>query len=194
MKRLVVSACGTVCLFGVLGAAWASNPTPPPVSPIDQDERAVYEAVLASWLGNEQRRQLVNMRLGTAPSTTDPELEKCTTDAVFLPASQQSLPEKSLDGVRFDRSGIEVIDGSQWQPFDRDKSLAQGNSIEDALEESFAYALISFSEIVFSRDRQDALVNFQMACGRLCGHGSTMRLHKADGRWAVAHRCASYMS
>lgn len=194
MKQLIPAAIGAACSLGTLSAAWAGEEATPSGWSIDQDERAVYEAVLDSWLGDEQRQQLVDVRLGAAPSTTDAELEKCTTGAAFVPPIHESRREKSLTGVQFERDGVVITDGSQWKPFDRDKSLAQGKSIEEALEASFSHTLISFSEIAFSHNRDDALVHFQMACGRLCGSGSTMRLHKTDGRWAVVHRCAGYMS
>lgn len=156
--------------------------------PISRDEREVYDAILASWLGAEPGQQLVNTTLDPPPSRSDPEFAVCTKGLDF-PLGASGEGRKTLVGVQFARSGITLIDGSQWKPSDPADGIAKGKSVDAAVEEGFANSLMSFSQIAFSRNGKDALVKFGMVCGSLCGSGSTVRLHKTGERWAVVEHC-----
>jgi len=155
---------------------------------------AVYETVLASWLGKEKGRHLVNEELSAAPSKSDPEFDECAKGLNFAPARQGVQGKKSLAGVQFKRNGIELIDGSKWKPADPGQAIAGGESVDAAVRAGFSHALISFSQIAFSRDGKDALVKFGMVCGGLCGSGSTIHLRKSASGWAILGRCGGWIS
>jgi len=165
-------------------------PPPTPAPAISQDEMAVYEIVLASWLGKERGPHLLDERLSAPPSEADPQSRDCTSDQHFSPRSGP----KSLAGLRFARPGIELIDGSRWRPADPSQAIGTGESVEAAVRKGFSRALMSFSQIGFSSDGNDAVVKFSMVCGGLCGSGSTIRLHRSAKGWSIVRRCAGWIS
>jgi hypothetical protein len=175
-------------------AAQVSNPSAVTSPSVSQDEIAIYELVLASWLGKERGHQLVNEQLSAAPSRDDPDFADCTKGLHFPEVIQGDDSTKSLRGVRFNRTGIELIDGSQWSPADPGKAIAAGKPVDAAVAEGFSHSLISFSRILFSRDDSDALVKFSMVCGGLCGSGSTIHLRKSSRGWAIVNRCGGWVS
>lgn len=151
----------------------------------------IYETVLASWLGKEKGRQLVDEELSAPPSKDDPEFSECTKGLNF---STQVIQQKSLAGIQFKREGIELIDGSKWKPADPGQAIASGKSVDAAVKEGFAHSLISFSQVAFSSDGRDALVKIGMSCGSLCGSGSTIRLRKSGAEWTIISRCGNWVS
>ncbi len=161
---------------------------------IGQDEMAVYETVLASWLEGGSDKQLVNEKLSAPPLASDPNLKECTDGLHFSQNASSALTQKTLAGVQFKRNGIQLIDGSRWNPNDPQQAISKGESVDTAVKEGFSHSLISFSQITFSDDRRDALVGFGMVCGSLCGSGATMHLHSDGTRWEVVNRCRNWIS
>jgi hypothetical protein len=194
MKKWALLAVGLAWLPIVASAQSAPDRSSVTGASISQDEMAVYEAVLSAWLSKRRGRQLVNEQLSAAPLKDDPDLKECTKDLDFSAPPQRVEPEKSLAGVRFKRNGIELIDGSKWKPADPERGVANGKSVEAAVEEGFSKSMISFSQIAFNSDGNDALVKFSMECGGLCGSGSTMHLHKFANGWVVVRRCEQWIS
>jgi hypothetical protein len=194
MESWSALAIGLVSVATAACASPVSNHSPVTDSSISPNGMAVYDAVLASWLGREQSRQFGNEQLSAPPSKNDPEIIECTKGLNFSVAPQAVQVKKSLAGVRFKRNGIELIDGSQWKPADPGQGVANGKSVEAAVSEGFSKSLISFSQVAFSRDGEDALVKFGMVCGSLCGSGSTIHLHKSATGWAVLTRCGGWIS
>ena len=190
VKSWLALAVGLVCV----PPAWAAGPPSSPAPSISPDEKAVYEAVLTSWLGAEQGPQFVNAELGPPPSPSDAEFTECAKGLDFPPNTPVQQGPKSLVGVQFNRSGIELIDGSRWSPVDPGRGIAEGKTVESAVKDGFAHSLMSFSQIVFNRTGRDAIVKFGMVCGSLCGSGSTLHLHKSGDRWVVLNRCGGWIS
>lgn len=155
---------------------------------LSHDEQEIYDAVISNWLGRGTQRQYVNFRLSASPTTTDPEYAECTHNLDFA-SNAGSENRKSLSGARFQRKGVELVDGEQWKPVDPGQSISEGKSVKAAVKEGFSHSLMSFSQIAFSLDRRDALVKFGMACGALCGSGSTMHLRKSGEHWKVLGSC-----
>lgn len=127
-------------------------------------------------------------------SKSDPEFAACAKGQDFPSETPGEDAQRSLVGVQFARRGIELIDGSGWKPVDPGESIAKGKSVDEAVEEGFANALMSFSGITFSRDRKEAIVSFSTRCGRLCGSGSTLRMKETGGRWTVSKQCGGWVS
>ena len=194
MKHGLALATAMVCAWVSAGAAVAGDLPAGPALSINPDEQAVYETVLASWLGREQGRQRINQTLSPPPSTADPEVDDCARGLTFPQATAAGQGGKSLVGVQFKRKNIELVDGSGWRPADPGQGIAEGRSVASAVKDGFSHSLISFSQIAFSQNGEDALVKFGMVCGRLCGTGSTLRLHRTRGVWTVANRCGGWIS
>jgi hypothetical protein len=172
-----------------LGFVWTTASAEP--TSISEDETAIYETLIASWLDGNQGHQLVDERLSARP---DPNLEKCTKDIDF-PTTSTEQGQKSLTGVQFKAKGIDLIDGSSWSAVDPSTAIFKnGRPVDEAVSEGFAHSLISFSQITFSRDGKDALVKFSMVCGSLCGTGSTMHMQRARSKWVLLKRCGGWVS
>jgi hypothetical protein len=194
MKSCVVLAIGLACAPMTTGAAMASDEPARPAVAISQIEQDIYDAVLDSWLEKEQGRQLVNESLSPPPSIGDREIGECSKGLGFPALGQDQQTSRSLAGAKFSRSGIKLIDGSQWRANDPGQGIANGKPVDAAVNEGISHSLISFSQIDFSRDKTKALVQFSMVCGSLCGSGSTLLLRRTNGHWAVSKRCGGWIS
>jgi len=176
-----------VAVIGATGTSYAAS-----AGAVSQDEVAIYKSVLASWFDGKPERQLVDYHLGASPSATDPELQECTKGLRF--AGDARATQESLVGVDFEGGAIHLIDGSKWNPNDPGQAIANGKSVGAAVDEGLAHSLISFSQATFSYDGRDALVNFSMVCGSLCGSGSTIHLRKSGTQWKEVNRCREWIS
>jgi hypothetical protein len=194
MKSWVALAVAVVLVPTAACGQRATGEPTVEASSITRDEISVYETVLASWLGKEKRQQLVDENLSAAPSAGDSDVSDCAKGVVFSADSRAVRGKKSLAGVQFKRSGIKLIDGTQWKPADPAEGIAEGKSVDAAVREGFSKSLISFSQIAFSRDGNDALVKISMVCGGLCGSGSTLHLHRSSTGWTILSRCGEWIS
>lgn len=182
-----VAFAGAACASAFFGQSSAAPPS-------KTDEAAVYDAVLASWFGKETNHQLVDERLGNAPSSKDPEFKDCTKGLDFPTSSSGIVNERTLVGVPLKTKGIELVDGSHWKPVDPGQAIANGKSVDSAVRDGFSHSLMSFSQIAFSRDGKDALVRFSVTCGSLCGSGATIHLRKHTVGWVIVDRCSNWIS
>ncbi len=183
-----------VAMAGFAVATGGAVAQSPGAAPDPADEQAIYTEVLQSWLGGEHETQRVNKRLGPAPAASDEEFAECVKGLHF-PATPSDAPqEKILDAAAFHPANVVLIDGATWRATDPEDGMGQGKSVDSSVKEAFSKSLISFSQVAFSADGNDALVSFGMTCGRLCGTGFTIQMHKARGHWKIARRCGQYMS
>jgi hypothetical protein len=187
-------AVTAACLSLAVGATTVAIPDPGPATTVSPDEHAIYEAVLNSWLGPKHGIQLVNRRLGPPPAASAPDYADCAKGLSFAENPADAPKEKILDGATFHPANIELVDRDTWRATDPDKSIGQGKSIDSAVSEAFSKSLITFSQVSFSSDGKDALVQFGMVCGRLCGTGFTLQMHKSNDQWASVKHCNDYMS
>ena len=189
MKRRLLLGIGLACLSVAAGAAAITDRhlVPGPRDP--RDEQAVYEAVLAKWLRGGQGLQLVDVELSAPPSPSDRDIAACVKGLDFPKDDRAKVGRRSLAGIQFKTAHVQLIEGSQWKPVDPGRSMAAGKPVEAAVEEGVSHSLIALSQITFGRDGKDALVRFSMRCGMLCGTGSTLHLHKSEGRWMIARPC-----
>src|ERR1700747_2834915 len=74
MKSWVAYIIGLVSVAtGACGSPVSGHPSATDSS-ISPEEMAIYETVLAPWLGKEKGRQLVNAQLSGPPSKDDPDI------------------------------------------------------------------------------------------------------------------------
>lgn len=159
---------------------------------INQDELDVYDAVLASWLKGAKMPQMVAEQLENAPTLSDSEKKNCAAGLSFV-ASADDRPG-TLAGVQFRKSGIKLVNAAQWKPRDPGDAIRNGTNVDAAVNEGFAHSLMRLSRVSFTPDRRDALVEFGMTCGSLCGSGSTVHLHKQSSGWSIMARCSDWVS
>jgi hypothetical protein len=193
MTLRVALAVGAVSLSLGLGANTGVSRASEAGNGVSADEQAVYEAVLDGWLESSSAKQLINQWLDPRPSSSDPEYADCAKGLSLVDKSDDS-PAKSLLGVKFKRNGLELVDGRQWSAEDPENSIRRGNSVNSAVDQGISHSLITLSQITFSSNGNDALVKFSMVCGRLCGSGSTLQMHKSNGHWKSVKRCGGWIS
>lgn len=194
MRSWSALVLASVCISTASCGSHASNHPTAADSSVSPDELAVYETVLTSWLGSENRRQLVSYELSAPPSKQDSEFTDCAKGMNFPAANDGSLGAKTLTGVHFKNPRIELIDGSKWKPADPAEAMANGDSVDVAVRKGFSQSLMSLSQIAFSRDGKDAFVKIGMSCGSLCGSGSTVHLQKSAAGWTILGRCGEWIS
>lgn len=159
---------------------------------INQDELDVYDAVLSSWLKGARMPQMVAEQLNKAPTLSDAQKKSCATGLSFVaPADDRPV---TLAGVQFRKSGIKLVDAAQWKPHDPGDAIRNGRRVDAAVKEGFAHSLMRFSRVSFTPDRRDAVVEFGMTCGGLCGSGSTVHLRKQGSGWSIVARCSDWIS
>jgi hypothetical protein len=196
MKLRNGRALAAPCAVLAVGAKAAWGQEPGAVTSISQEEQSVFEAVLDSWLGPKPANQMINQRLNPAPSLSDPENTECAKGLSFSQSKVVGQPDASLVGVKFKREGLRLVDGDQWSADDQalQESVGKGKFKPSELDRAFAHSLSTFSRAVFSEDGRNALVEFSHVCGSLCGSGSTLLMHKLNGRWKIAKRCGGWIS
>jgi hypothetical protein len=168
--------------------------TAPDAATVKLDERAIYSTVLRSWLGSTHGPQLVNKHRVAAPSPNDPQFAECVRGVAFNDNDRQASEDGVLDANILQDTNITLVDGETWRATDPEQGMAHGQSARSAVDAAFARSLITFSQITFSANHDDALVSFGIVCGRLCGTGFTLQMHKSHGEWTVARRCAEFIS
>jgi hypothetical protein len=78
---------------------------------------------------------------------------------------------------------------------DPSNTIRKGKSVENAVNDAFATALFSMSEIAFDKEHHFGVVSYFFRCGSLCGNGSTIVFEKVDGVWKNANRnCGGWVS
>ncbi len=177
-----------------VGAGTAASRDSGSALSIGPEEQSIYEAVIDAWLGPRPVNQLVNERLAAAPSPT--ENARCVKGLNFQPDANGARSAKSLSGVTFKRAGLTLIDGETWSADDRalQDSVRGGTLRPPDLDRAFSHSLFTLSQIAFSTNGKDALVSYSNVCGRLCGTGSVLVMHKAAGRWKIVRRCGGWIS
>jgi len=189
-----ISSVAAACLISAAGFGIGAGQTPGSTPSLSQDEQAIYAAVLTSWVASDTERQSVNQRLGPPPSASDPETADCVKGLRFPRTPDAPVAEKLLSSSTFGADAVVLVDGDTWSPSDPGPAIARGEPVNSAVDKAISRSLVSFSQITFSVDRKDALVRFSMACGRLCGTGFTLQMHKSLGVWTTGRRCGNYIS
>ena len=66
--------------------------------------------------------------------------------------------------------------------------------LDGSLHQAFAAGIFTLSEIAFDKRHQHAVLAYSFVCGGLCGHGNTVVLRKAGGKWKQRKTCRSWIS
>ncbi len=190
-----------VIIFAALAAAQEATETKHKVSdqPLTAEQLAVYRVVLHGWMENEV--SAINLSVQTEPFPTSGafdagdcgkglDLEPVVPGIVhrFRPADLAQLGSDKIGLVDPERQRNEVAEN------DPEKTIGEGRSIEDAVRNGFAHALVTVSEIRFDKAHKHAIVSYGFYCGSLCGNGGTAILEKVDGAWQRKSRCSDWIS
>jgi hypothetical protein len=71
---------------------------------------------------------------------------------------------------------------------DPSKTMREGKSVDRAVSDAFASALLTLSEIAFDKEHNKAVMSFSFFCGKLCGNGAVVMLKRVGRNWKVTKR------
>ena len=88
-----------------------------------------------------------------------------------------------------------LVDPNNHRLSDPWKGIQRGQSVDGAVDNGFAAALFTFSEIVFDSSRTHAALSYSFVCGSLCGNGAIILYEKQNGTWKRSKgRCGEWVS
>ena len=164
---------------------------------LSADEVAVYSTVLHQWNADARTLNVANRTFPLDSVSRDSTCE-CLRglDVESLAHAFHSFHYLTHDD--FSERNIRFVDAKQFtavQTDDPHNGMAEGKSIEKAVDDAVGSGLFSISEIAFDREHRVALVSYEFVCGSLCGSGGTWLLEKADGVWKRTDRaCGGWVS
>jgi hypothetical protein len=118
------------------------------------------------------------------PPGSPPIVHKLSRAVVFNP--RIVLVDPAQQHEKIDRSGPEYV---------TQKAIDEHRKVSDKeLDQAYATALFTLSEIVFDKPHRHAIVSYSFYCGALCGQGSILLLEKVGDRWTVEKACGGWIS
>lgn len=170
------------------------------ISPLSEDEIAIYRAVLERRLS--QGWASLHVSAKTYPFEAEPlrgSVCECLQD-IYLEGSSlafhsfHALPPDVLPGKR-----MKLVDPQKQAAIvranDPDKTMAEGKTVDEVVRDAEATGLFSLSEVVFDKEHRHAVVSYSYRCGALCGSGSTLVFEKIGGQWKNTNRkCGGWIS
>ncbi|HKD81668.1 MAG TPA: hypothetical protein VKH81_18390 [Candidatus Angelobacter sp.] len=202
------------CLGVALSLLVASLPqstedTPPTLSkdPLTAEQIAIYRTFLENYVGAPPPLHLAN-RTEALPideaddSTEDDSDARCLKDFKKLKLvneKEAGTVVHTLDPSLATKDHIILVDpdaqGIQVKANDPSKTMREGKTSEDAVNQAFATGLLTMSEIVFDQRHRVAIMSFSFWCGRTCGHGAVLLFKKTGKRWKISKRpCVEWIS
>jgi hypothetical protein len=160
------------------------------------DAMQIYAGFLEGWMGKEKRPISVAIR-AEAPSADDlKQFSECASQDKTAPLHW--LPAKPTDNLS-DSVGtlpyVRLVDPVKWKARDPSESIAQGKSVESAVESGFAHGLLTFSTMVFDESHQMAAFTYSYVCGSLCGSGGAVIFKRSSGGWVQRKQeCGGWIS
>jgi hypothetical protein len=171
-------------------------------TPLSEEEVAIYAAVLKQYTSKEGG--YLNVSVRTYP--LDPN---SPTSGLDGPECLKGIQLENLSTVSHSFHDLppEVLSGEEMTLVDPKKqakvvhsndpsnTIGKGKSVKGAVEDAFATALFSMSEIAFDKEHHFGVVSYHFWCGSLCGNGSTVVFEKVNGEWRNANRnCGRWIS
>jgi len=170
------------------------------ISPLSEDELAIYRAVLEERLSRGWASLHVSAKTYPLDATSS-GLSNCQclqgiTLENLSPAlhSFHDLPPGVLPGKKMKLVDPET-QAATVRANDPDRTMRRGKTVPDAVRDAEATGLFSMSEIAFDREHHYAVVSYGYWCGALCGSGATLVFEKIGGTWKNTNRnCGGWIS
>ncbi|MGY1426535.1 hypothetical protein [Lysobacter sp. A289] len=151
----------------------------------------IYSAFLDSWTGKE--KDPINVSIVAKAPTAEAlkDFSECAHNTPWAPVE----PIDDLTNIVGDIAYVHLVDPDKWSPHDPRDLIAQGQSIESAVDSGFEQGLITFSAIAFNRSHTTAAFTYSFVCGGLCGSGSTIIFKLAPSGWVQSDKqCGGWVS
>lgn len=163
--------------------------------PFSSDELAIYHEVLNGWLDDGKH----SVRLSVVTVPLKAEASQCDKEIPFIKGNPNLLHRfREEDLSKLGSTQIHLVDPDaqhkEIEKNDPGKSIREGKSIEEAVNNGFAHGMVTLSEIWFDEKHEKAVVWYGFRCGGLCGNGGTVILEKKQGKWVRRKPCSFWIS
>ncbi len=170
--------------------------------PLTPDEVAIYKTVLQQYLAGSARQRL-NVSVRTYPF--DPNSHPGSVGVDCLRGIELQDLQKVAHTFHVLTFGVLTLKNTRLVDPDKqseivrendpDKTMREGKSVSEAVNEAFSTGLFSLSEIAFDKEKRHAVVSYSYRCGALCGQGSTLVFEKVGNSWKkMDRRCGGWIS
>ena len=207
MRQTLSLALGLSLAFSAIPQNDAPKPTVSPDA-LTEERVAVYRAVLEDYSnGSNSPLNLADKTETLDFSETFPDkeclkgldLESTGTAAKVVHRIDVRLTgnKKRIALVDADLQQTKIEENDPQKLMKR--AIDEGEKVtekqlDDSLKQAFGTGLFTFSEIVFDKKHQHAVLKYSFVCGGLCGHGNTMVIKKVGQKWKVGKRCGGWIS
>lgn len=184
-----------------LAAAQEDSDAKPKLSekPLSAEQLSIYRSVLGNWMESELSTVNLSIQMVSLDSNGPFDDGECAKGLDLEPVQPgvihrfrvqdlAQLESKNIVLVDPDRQRKEVADN------DPERTIHDGKTVEEAVNNGFAHGLVTLSEIRFTKDHKLAIVSYGFFCGSLCGNGGTVVLEKTDAGWRRKTRCGDWVS
>jgi hypothetical protein len=170
--------------------------------PLSADEIVIYRMALQQYIGGKGQNQL-NVSVRTYPFDPTSHPGSVTADCI-RGIELQNLQSAAHTFHVFTPNVLtmknaRLVDPNKQAEIVRknypDKTMREGKSVSEAVDEAFSTGLFSLSEIAFDKEKRHAVVSYSYRCGALCGNGATLVFEKVGDSWRkMDRRCGGWIS
>jgi len=174
-------------------------------TPLTDEQIAVYRAVLGNYSNGSKDILNVANKTETLDLSEDKDclkgidLESSNNSSSFVHRLDERLTKTKKNIVLVDPEAQQKkVDENDPQKLMKraidDGERVTEKQLDDSLHHAFAAGLFTFSEILFDKKHQHAVLAYSFVCGGLCGQGNTIVLKKVGERWKEIKTCRSWIS
>lgn len=196
---MMVAVFCSLSIPQLIGAQSAEPKPKVSPDPLTSEQLAVYRAVLHGWM--DDGNSFIRLQVVTDPFPTDGAFDSrdCLKGMEMEPDHPGVIHRfRNEDLSKLGSDRIELVDPeTQRKEVERNdpgRTIANGMSVDDAVENGFAHGRTWVSEIRFDKTHMHAVVFYGFICGSLCGNGGTMILEKKANGWKRKSQCSSWIS
>ncbi len=155
------------------------------------DVAEIYGAFLDEWTGKEKDPINVSI-VAKAPSAEEiKQFSECAADTRWMEA--KSINDIAIFVGRLPY--VRLVDSDKWSPQDPSVLIAEGQSVESAVEAGFAHGLLTLSAISFDESHTTAAFTYSFVCGALCGSGGPAIFKATPDGWVQSDKqCGGWVS
>jgi hypothetical protein len=174
---------------------------------VSADQIAIYRAVVIDYL--KDSGEWVNLANKTAPLRLSGPSASGGCDPEFdLEANPSPTPLLHQVDPKVARGlNVTLVDPNAQEAkikkndprnlksgTDNGGGEVSGQQLDNSERRAFQNALFTLSETAFDKAHRRVVVSYSYVCGEHCGHGETLILEKAGGKWKISRMCGEWVS
>jgi len=189
-KRLALAAVAWMGVHAVTGAA-----NDEAMGGADE-ATTIYSAFLTQWMGEGDSP----INVATTAKAPMPDQIRQYNDCAGNGGDERihwttGTTDADLKRALSPIARVRLVDPDQWHPRDPHALIAEGKSVDAAVEAGVDGGLMIFSAISFNEAHDVAMLSFSFVCGSLCGHGGAVMFNKTPSGWLQSRKqCSSWIS